>query len=105
MRWLKMTNRKCHLQQSLHMAAAITLPRTWFWINQHSVSSNPLFYSFRQVLYYARDMFLKNTAQIKVAQIKHKIPIEHSLFPVEVRGLTASSHMLYDYTTSGHRDL
>jgi len=50
-------------------------------------------------------MFLKNSAQIEIAQIKHKIPFEHSLFPVGVRGLTTSSHILYDNTTSGHMDL
>jgi hypothetical protein len=87
------------------MAAAITLPRTWCWMKKLSVSSNPLFYSYRQVLHYARDMFLKNTAQIKIALIKHKVPIENSLFPVGVRGFTISSHILYDYTTSEHTDL
>jgi len=48
---------------------------------------------------YARDIFLKN-----VAQIEHKIPFKTVYF-LWVRGLTASSYVVYDYTTDGHMHL
>ena len=42
---------------------------------------------YRQVLFYARDKFLKN-----IAQIEHKIPIENIIFP---GGLGIDSFILY----------
>jgi hypothetical protein len=50
---------------------------------------------YRQVSFNARVTFLK-----KVAQIEHKIAIKKNVFP-EVRGLTTSSYIVYNYTTSG----
>jgi hypothetical protein len=36
---------------------------------------------YRQVLFYARDTFLKNITQIKITQTKHKVPTENITFP------------------------
>jgi predicted aconitase with swiveling domain len=56
-------------------------------------------YIYRQVSFYGRFMFLKN-----ITDVEHKINVQNLVFP-GVRGLTASSYIVYDYTTSGHVDL
>jgi len=52
---------------------------------------------YRQVSFYARDLFLKNTAHIE-----HRIK---TVYFLGVRGLTTSSYIVYEYTTIGHTDL
>ena len=59
---------------------------------------------YRQVFFYAGIMFLKKVMQIKIAQIKHKFPFKTVYF-LGIRGLTTSSYIVYDYTTSRHLDL
>jgi hypothetical protein len=46
----------------------------------------------------------EKVAQIKIVQIKHKIPVTTLNFLV-VRGLTTSSSIVHDYTTRGYKDL
>ena len=46
----------------------------------------------------------KNVAQIKIAQIEHKIPISNSVFPGG-GGFKTWPCIVYDYTTSGNMDL
>jgi hypothetical protein len=52
-----------------------------------------------QASFYARVMFLKN-----IAQIEHKIPFK-TVYCLGVWGLTTSSYVVYDHTTSGHMDV
>jgi hypothetical protein len=52
------------------------LSHLWF-DKQEELISTPVYvnYQYRQVSFYARDMYLKNIEQIKIAQIEHKVSI------------------------------
>jgi len=54
---------------------------------------------YRQVLFYARDTFLKMSRKSDTES-----PFT-TVYCLGVKGLTASSYIMYDYTTSGHMDL
>jgi len=49
-------------------------------------------------------MCLKIGAQIDIMQVEHKLSIKTVYF-LGVRGLTASSYIVYAYTTGGNTDL
>jgi len=49
--------------------------------------------------FYTWIMCLKN-----IAQIEYKISIQNSVFP-GFRGLTASTYIVYNCNTNGHKDL
>jgi hypothetical protein len=59
---------------------------------------------YRPVLFCAGIMFLKKVKQIKIAQIEHIFPFKTVYF-LGIGGLTTSSCIVCDYTTSGHMDL
>jgi len=54
---------------------------------------------YRQVLFYTKDTFLKMSRKSDT-----EFPFTTVYF-LGVKGLTTSSYIMYDYTTSGHMDL
>jgi hypothetical protein len=57
-----------------------------------------------QFSFYARVTFLKKLCKLKLHKFNTKFPLKTVHF-LGFRGLTTSSYVVYDYTTSGHTDL
>jgi hypothetical protein len=56
---------------------------------------------YRQVSLYTSNTFLKNVGQIELVLTEQKFPFT-TLYFLGVGGLTISSYIVYDYTTSRH---
>jgi len=60
--------------------------------------------NYRQILFYVRDTVLKKSCKSKLGKSNEELPF-NTVYFLRVRGLKASSYIVYDCTTKGYTDL